>query len=429
MIHLVMQRRSFCKLAGAFAGPVILPASVLGRRGQTVPSERVTIGLIGAGGKGYDLMRDFYSQCRDEVQFVAIADPDTRHAERGKRLAEKNWGEGCKTYRDFRDLCGRDDLDAVVVATPDHWHALAALEAVRQGKDVYGEKPLTHLFREGQVLYREVRKSNRIYQVGSEQRSAANFRIGSEIVLNELLGKINEVQVGLPGGETTEEEGKVAQPVPDHLDYDLWCGPSAKLPYREKRVHFHWRWSLAYGGGSLMDWIGHNNDIAHWGLGVEHSGPVRVEAKNFRYPDKGMYDNPVDYEVHSEYEGGYSVVVSNKYPNGVRWIGENGWVRVSRGQIDASNKEWIHEEADRGRIKAYNSPDHRKNFVSGVKTRKQCICPAEVGHRSVTPGHLSFVSDALKRPLKWDPLNEKVLGAPEADKLLNALEYRRGWSL
>ena len=234
VIHLVMQRRSFCKLAGAFAGPVILPASVLGRRGQTVPSERVTIGLIGAGGKGYDLMRDFYSQCRDEVQFVAIADPDARHAERGKRLAEKNWGEGCKTYRDFRDLCGRDDLDAVVVATPDHWHALAALEAVRQGKDVYGEKPLTHLFREGQVLYREVRKSNRIYQVGSEQRSAANFRIGSEIVLNELLGKINEVQVGLPGGETTEEEGKVAQPVPDHLDYDLWCGPSARLPDREK---------------------------------------------------------------------------------------------------------------------------------------------------------------------------------------------------
>ena len=123
------------------------------------------------------------------------------------------------------------------------------------------------------------------------------------------------------------------------------------------------------------------------------------------------------------------MVVSNKYPNGVRWIGENGWVRVSRGQIDASNKEWIREESDRGRVKAYNSPDHRRNFVQGVKTREQCICPAEVGHRSVTPGHLSFVSDVLKRPLKWDPLNEKVLDDPEADKLLNALEYRRGWSL
>jgi hypothetical protein len=178
-----------------------------------------------------------------------------------------------------------------------------------------------------------------------------------------------------------------------------------------------------------MDWIGHNNDIAHWGLGAETSGPIEVEAKNFRYPEKGMYDNPLDYEIRSKYEAGYTVVISNKIANGVRWIGENGWVRVSRGQIDASNKDWIREEADRGKVKAYNSPDHRKNFVAGVKTRQECICPAEVGHRSVTPGHLAFVSDALKRPLKWDPKNEKVIGDAEADQLLNKLDYRGDWAL
>ena len=424
-----MKRRSFFKTTGAVISPLVIPASVLGREEKTAPSERVTIGLVGAGGKGTDLMRDFYSRCKDEVQFVAIADPDVKHAERGKQLAEKYWGQGCKTYKDFRELCDRDDLDAVVVATPDHWHAIAALEAIRKGKDVYGEKPLTHLFREGKVLYEEVKKHKRIYQVGSEQRSSVYFRIAAEVILNGLVGKIQEVQVGLPGGETTEEEGKVAQPIPDHLDYDFWCGPSPKLPYHKDRVHFHWRWSLAYGGGSLMDWIGHHNDIAHWGLGVELSGPIRVEAKNFRYPEKGMYNNPVDYEVRSEYEGGYTVVISNKYGGGVRWIGEDGWVRVSRGQIEASNKDWIREKTDRGMIKAYNSPDHRRNFVAGVKTRKECICPAEIGHRSVTPGHLSFVSDTLKRPLKWDPKNETILDDQEADKLLNKLDYRGDWAL
>jgi len=178
-----------------------------------------------------------------------------------------------------------------------------------------------------------------------------------------------------------------------------------------------------------MDWIGHNNDIAHWGLGVELGGPIKVEARNFLYPEKGMYDNPVDYEVHSEYEGGYTVVISSKFANGVRWVGEDGWVRVSRGQIDASNKDWIREETDRGKVKAYHSPDHRKNFVDGVKTRKECICPAEAGHRSVTPGHLSFVSNALKRPLSWDPRKEEVPGDPEANRLLNRLEYRGDWSL
>lgn len=417
------------KKAGAVAAPTIVPAGVLGRGPKSAPSDRVTLGLVGAGGKGYDLMRDFFAQCKQEVQFVAIADPDQKHAARGKSLAEKNWGKGCTTYRDFRELCARDDLDAVVVATPDHWHALAALEAIRHGKDVYGEKPLTHLFREGKVLYQEAAKHKRIFQVGSEQRSSANFRIGSEVILNGLLGKISEVQVGLAGGESTAEEGTVAKKVPDHLDYDLWCGPSRKLPYHPDRVHFKWRYALDYGGGGLMDWIGHNNDIAHWGLGVETSGPIEVEAKNFRYPEKGMYDNPLDYEIRSKYEAGYTVVISNKIANGVRWIGENGWVRVSRGQIDASNKDWIREEADRGKVKAYNSPDHRKNFVAGVKTRQECICPAEVGHRSVTPGHLAFVSDALKRPLKWDPKNEKVIGDAEADQLLNKLDYRGDWAL
>ncbi len=424
-----MKRRSFLKTASAVAAPSIVPASVLGRGGATAPSERVTMGVVGCGGKGHGLMQDFQSRCEKEVQFVAIADPDAKHCERGRQFAEKHWGEGCKIYKDFRELCARDDLDAVVVATPDHWHGIAAMEAVRNGKDVYGEKPLTHLFREGKVLHEAVRKHKRICQVGSEQRSDTRFRVAAEVVLNGLIGKVKEVQVGLPTGHTSEKEAKVGLAVPEHLDYDLWCGPSRKLPYHPDRLHFNWRWCLDYGGGNLMDWIGHHNDIAHWGLGMDKGGPIKVEAVNFTYPDKGIYDNPIDYAVQCEYEGGIHLVISNKVGRGTKWIGEDGWVSVDRGRINASNKEWIRESTNRGKIKAYKSNDHRRNFVEGVRTRKECICPAETGHRAATPGHIGYVSDALKRPIKWDPKNEKVIDDPEADKLLNKLEYRGDWSL
>ncbi len=178
-----------------------------------------------------------------------------------------------------------------------------------------------------------------------------------------------------------------------------------------------------------MDWIGHHNDIAHWGLGLDQSGPIKVEAKGFKYPEKGMWDAPIDYEVLSEYEGGYTVSISNKHPMGCKWIGEDGWVYVKRGKIEASNKEWIRESTDRGAVKAYKSRDHRRNFIEGVLTRKECICPAETGHRSITPGHLGYVSDALGRALKWDPKKEAIVGDAEAEKLLKEIDYRGDWKL
>ena len=422
-----MNRRSFLKTAAAFVAPTIIPASALGRGDKPAPSERVTIGLIGAGGKGLDLMGDF-SHCK-EAQFTAISDVDRRHLQKGKALAEKLYGEGCATHHDFRELCARKDLDAVVVATPDHWHALAALEAIRQKKDVYAEKPLTHLFREGQVLYREVAKTDRIFQVGSQQRSNPNFRIAAEMVMNGLIGKVKEVRTGLGGGESSDDDEKVAHEVPDHLDYDFWGGPSRKLPYHPERLHFKWRWALDYGGGNLMDWIGHHNDIAHWALGLDKSGPIKVEASGFRYPEKGIYDSPLDYTVRSEYEGGTTIVISAKGARGVRFYGEDGWVYADRRALDASNKDWIRKDADLGKVRAYRSPDHRRNFIDGVLTRKPCICPAEAGHRSITPGHLAYVSDALKRPLRWHAKTENVVDDAEADKMLKKVDYRGNWKL
>ena len=178
-----------------------------------------------------------------------------------------------------------------------------------------------------------------------------------------------------------------------------------------------------------MDWIGHHNDIAHWGLGMDKSGPIKVEAVGFSYPEKGMWDNPINYEVKCEFEGGITSSISNKNRMGTKWIGANGWIFVDRGKIEASNEEWIDPSFNRGPIKAYVSGDHHMNFIEGVRTRKECIAPAETAHRSVTPGHLGYVSAALGRALKWDPKNEQVVDDPAADKLLRAVNYRGEWKL
>jgi predicted dehydrogenase len=422
-----LNRRTFLKTSGAFVAPTIIPASVFGGGGKPPASERVALGLIGSGGKGRDLMTDFKRTC-NEVQFVAVADPDDQQADKGKSLAEKLFENGCKTYKDFREMIARKDIDAVVVATPDHWHAITCLEALRNGKDVYGEKPITHRFGEGQVLYREVAKQKRIFQVGSQQRSKPNFRKAAELVLNGHIGKVKEVEVGLPTGESSDEVN-AGQPIPEHLDYDLWCGPRRKLPFHSGRLHFYWRWALEYGGGTLMDWIGHHNDIAHWALGLDKSGPIKVEAQNFRYPEKGLFNSPIDYTVRSEYEDGLTIVISNKGGRGIRFFGEDGWVYTDRRALQASNPEWTKEEFNPGKIKAYKSDDHRRNFVDGILTRKECICPAETGHRSITPGHLAYVSDALKKPIKWNAKTETIVGDPAADKLLKKLDYQGDWSL
>ncbi|MFT4639064.1 MAG: putative dehydrogenase [Verrucomicrobiales bacterium] len=434
-----MQRRHFLKSsAGALSFPAIIPATAIGQGDRPAPSNRITLGVIGLGGMGNGDMSQLMRE--DDVQVVAVCDVHQKVGDKGlepgkarveKYYAEKNVADykGCSHYSDFRELCARKDIDAVVVATPDHWHALATLEALRNGKDVYCEKPVTHLFGEGQAVYKEAAKQKAIFQTGSQQRSSIRFRIAVEAVMNGLIGKVKHVEVGLPKGNGTDELGRVGQPIPEGLDYDMWCGPSRYLPFSTNRLHWNWRWCLDYGGGQLMDWIGHHNDIAHWGLGMDKSGPTKVEAVGFEFPEKGMWDGPTNYEVKCEFAGGCTSLISNKNTMGTKWIGEDGWIYVDRGKIDASNKEWIREKTDRGSIKAYASPGHHRNFVDGIKTRKECIAPAETAHRSITPGHLSYISVQLGRALEWDPAKEEVINDPKADALLKAVNYRGEWSL
>jgi predicted dehydrogenase len=410
--------------AGAAAAPFVVPSHVLGLGGNVAPSDKIVMGLIGCGGMGNHNLDAF--RRRQDVQFVALCDVDKGHLEEtAKKVPD------VKQLRDFRELIGIKDINAIVVATPDHWHALCAIAAIRAGKDVYGEKPFTHTFAEGQALVATVREKSAIYQVGSQQRSEWNFRRAVELVTNGLIGKVKEVQVGLPTGHKKAEGDTKVQDPPAELDYDFWCGPSEKLPYVKDRVHWHWRWHLSYGGGQLMDWIGHHNDICHWGLGRDLSGPVEVQAKGFQYPeDRTVWNSAWNYEVACKFDDGVTTSISNKNPMGAKWIGESGWVFVDRGKLDASTPEWTKREFDPGPKKAYVSDDHRANFIDGVKTRKLCICHAEVGHRSITPGHLGLLSESLGGKLiRWDPKMETIVGDADADKKLKSVSFRKPWAL
>jgi len=271
-------RRCFLKTSvlAAVSAPTIIPSSVLGQAGKPAPSNRITVGLVGCGGRGVGVMNSFLRE--PNAQVIATCDPyETHYRGQGKgralgrkpaaEMVGKKYGsKPCDTYANYRDLCARDDIDVVIVATPDHWHAVQALEALRNGKDIYCEKPVTHFFAEGQALYREVAKRKAIFQTGSQQRSATVFRNAVELVRNGLIGKVKEVQVGLPKGPNKIKGDPIEEDRSGREDYQLWTGPAPVLPYVHARHHQMWRVHLAYGGGQLMDWIGHHNDIARWGL-------------------------------------------------------------------------------------------------------------------------------------------------------------------
>jgi len=438
---MAFSRRRF--IAGAAAGvgfPTVIPASALGKDGRPAPSERIGMAFIGMGNRGIGVMGAFLNHA--EIQGLAVCDVHDHH------YRDREWGEGralglepgkaavdekydnsdCRPYADYRELLARDDLDAVMVATPDHWHAAIALAAVEKGLDVYCEKPVTHLFAEGRALHRAVAKQKAIFQVGSQQRSDSEFRRAVELVRNGHIGSVKRFEVGLPTGYAEPQGDTAEKEPPEGLDYDFWCGPSEVLPYMRARHHRWWRGHSAYGGGVLMDWIGHHNDIAHWGMGYERSGPVRVEARGWTWPETEVYDTPVDYEVVSQYADGVEGLISTQCRRGAKWIGEDGWVWVDRGKIEASNPAWLEEDFDPGEWKAYGSPGHQRNFTQCVRSREETVAPAEIGHRSITPGHLGWVSARLGRALDWDPAKEEIVGDEAASEALMEVDYRDAYS-
>jgi predicted dehydrogenase len=433
-------RRQFLKgalgSAVALMGfPVIVPSVVLGRSGKTAPSNRITVGCLGVGWQGTSNMEDFLRE--SDARVIAVCDVDANHLKEAKWSVDRWYGnKDCRTFHDFREMIARDDIDVLSIGLPDHWHAIPAIEAAKSNKDIYGEKPLSHSLVEGRAMCNAVKEYDRIWQTGSWQRSQQHFRFACELVLNGRIGKVSVVEVGLPSGHTdfegTAGQERMQDP-PDELDYDFWLGPAPYAPYAPARVHKNWRWNLDYGGGQLMDWVGHHVDIAHWGLGLDYSGPVEVVGTGV-YPRDGLWNSATTYWIEATYENGLKMIIAGGYPqvcdghNGTKWIGEYGWVRVDRQGVDAFPQKLLQEKFGPEEVHLFHSPGHIRNFLDCVKSRQQTITPCEVAHRSATPGHLGQIAVLLGRKIRFGPHTEEIIGDPTAARMLGN-SMRSPWHL
>ncbi|MBN2137190.1 MAG: Gfo/Idh/MocA family oxidoreductase [Sedimentisphaerales bacterium] len=420
-------RRSFLRKTAAIAGsaaalPAIVPASVFG---ADAPSNNIVMGAVGVGSQGTGDMQGFLS--KSEVRMLAVCDVDRNHRDRAKGLCDRKYGnKDCKTYLDFRELIARGDLDAVMIAVPDHWHALPAIAAANAGLDIHAQKPFARSIREGRAICDAVARYGRVWQTGSQQRSDYNFRRACELVINGRIGKVLEIEVGLPTGGGTGV--KQTAPVPEGLDWNWWLGPAPWVPYRGV-CHWDWRWIMDYSGGQLTDWAGHHIDIAHWGMGWDRTGPVEVHGKG-TYPTEGLYNVPTHYRFECKYADGRVMTVANnqQLKQGAKWIGEKGWIHVSRGGLTAEPASVLKEVIGPGETKLYESRDHKQNFLDCVKTRKLTICPTEVGHRSISVGLLGEIAMLTGRKIKWNPDTEQIIDDPQASALLGR-SYREPWVL
>ena len=428
-----VSRRSFLKgiAAGsaALALPTIVPASVFGAEGRPAPGNRITMGCVGVGGQGSGNMGAFLGQ--SDCQVLAVCDVDKGHADGAKKRVDGHYrNTDCVAHGDFRELLARDDIDTMSLGTPDHWHAIPAILAARSGKDIYGEKPFSHDLREGRAMINALTQYGRVWQTGSWQRSGGSFRFACELVRNGRIGKVHTVEVGLPTGGGGGSEAFTDPP--PNMDYDFWIGPAPWAPYSKDRTHWNWRWQLDYGGGQMMDWIGHHADIAQWGLGTDYTGPVEVEPAGAEFPKEGLYTAPTTYKFIATYSSGAKMIVANdrQQPKGMgaRWIGDKGWVWVDRGGFDAQPRTLLKDTIRPDEINLYRSPGHHRNFLDCVKSRRLTITPAEVAHRSASVGHLGLIALTLGRKIKWNPKTEEIIGDPTASALLGRAQ-REPWNI
>ncbi|NCO37780.1 MAG: oxidoreductase [Armatimonadetes bacterium CG_4_10_14_3_um_filter_66_18] len=418
-----VSRRSFLKgaSAAALSAPYFLTSSALGAEGRPPASERITMGFIGVGGMGGANLSAFLGF--GEVQVLAVCDVDPKFREEKQRWVNERYADakaggtykGCDTHDDFRELAARDDLDAICVATPDHWHALAAVEALRKGKDVYCEKPLSLTIHEARAMVHAVRRYGRVFQTGSQQRSESNFRFACEMVQSGRIGKVQtvNVSVGGPSGDCYLP----AEPVPEGMDWDRWLGPAPYRRFNSGLHPFNWRRYRDYSGGGMTDWGAHHFDIAQWGLGMDHSGPVEV------IPPDGADVKMLTYKYASGvtmYHGGGA--------NGVLFTGAEGKVEVNRGYLQTWPKELQEQPTGAGEVHLYDSRNHRGNFLECIRTRRKPLCDVEIGCRSVSVCHMGNLAYWLNRPLRWDPEKEEFVGDAEANRWLERA-YRGEWRL
>jgi len=428
-------RRSFLKNSavasvGALVLPQIIPSTALGMGGRLAPSNRLVMGAIGTGSQGKSNMRDFL-ELNKEVQFVALCDVDTNNLQKAKELADGAYANSdCRTYVDFREFLEKEKLDAVAIALPDHWHGIIYTAAVEKKLNVYGEKPICRTIRDGQTIVKAVQKNKITWQTGSWQRSRPNFHRGAELAINGRIGKIHHIEVGLPNGNRGIGTPPV-QDVPKELNWDMWLGPAPKVAYRGVS-HWNWRWILEYSGGQLTDWAGHHIDIANWGAGLEHTGPVEIVGEGV-YPREGIYNVPVEYDFNCKYANGIEMRVCNEgrleKGSGTTWYGDKGWIHVNRGEtLFASDPKILEEVIGENEIHLIKSENHWQNFVDCVRSGEKTIAPIEVAYRAISVALLGEIAMQTGQKIQWDPEKEEIIGNPMAARLLDR-PYRSPWQL
>jgi predicted dehydrogenase len=462
-------------IAGASAVPMLIPSSALGLADVAPPSERIRLGLVGCGGHGVGWnLRQIYRW--PDAQVLAVCDVDSQHLETGKKSVDKNSAnvlgkdyKECAAYGDFRELIRRKDLDVVAVCTPDHWHVLPELMALKSGKDVIGEKPLTLFVEEGRVLADTVKKHGRVFQTASENRSIDVYFRLMELVRGGVIGRIKHIEVRTPQGNTNirvtgaakDAFGKnTVEDPPAELNYDMWLGQAPQMPYIAARVHGNFRWNLAFSGGVITDWGAHMIDLAQWGHNTEHTGPVTVEGKGDFPPRDAVYNTAATFEVHYTYADGVTMTVSagpgdldpeksydgpmvGRTPSpGIRFEGTDGWIECHkwRGTLKASKREMLDVEVDPDKIKLAHRPTEivprtggggggeYRDFFDAVKSRGLTYAPAETGHRTITHAHIGNIAMLLGRRLHWNPEQEKFTEDAEANAMLTR-KQREPWTM
>jgi predicted dehydrogenase len=435
-------RASAVALAGA-ALPALTSCSTTTRSARPAPSGRINVGVIGFGTIAHDTIMNFLGDPRAQV--VAVADPVSNLGNygyegelRGGRLygqqrVEEFYAEeslsgsfsGCKPYEDFRVMLDREDLDAVYIATPDHWHCAIAVQAARMGKHIYGQKPLALTVEEGRRIADTVKSTGIVWQTGSQQRSSAYFRTACEFVRNGRLGRIQRIVVGLPGGRS-DWSGLAARNRPEkpprELNYDLWLGPAPERPYTPALLQLNWRHNWDYSGGMITDWGAHHIDIVQWALNQDAGGPVLIENVQAELPPQtDLYNTPPHYKFDVVYGDGTRMSVSDTNPNGILFEGENGKsIFVSRDTIQINPTELRAEKIRPDEIRLYESKVHERNFLDCIVNRQPTAAPAEASHRSITISHLANIAIRLGRSsLRWDPVSERIVDDVAGNAMLS----------
>lgn len=415
-------RRGFLKGSALVAG-----AMAAGARGSRVSAnERIAFAAIGVGGMGRFDLGMFLTQ--PELQVVAVSDVDRARLEFGKSTVDKNNGNAdCKAYPDFREIIARDDIDAVLIATPDHWHAFISIAAAQSGKDVYCEKPMSLTVGEGRIVADAMKRYKTVYQSGTQRRSIPCFRYAVDVAREGRLGKIHAVHTYLEPGKLAGPQPE--QPVPEGFDYDRWLGQAPQRPYTAKRCHGSFRWIYDYSGGQLTDIGVHFNDLAQWGVGKDLTAPVEFEGRAEFPPAEDLFNTPVKYNVKAKYTDGLTLEMHDGSPRSVRFEGERGWICVDDdGKLTADPISLLDgAPATREAYTAINY--HQRNFIECVYSRKATIAPPEVAHRSASLCHLANICLRLGgEKLVWNPRREKFKNSDEANAMLRRAQ-RQPWSL